>query len=69
MTKPKKVGGKREGAGAPLKNEKSGPRVPWSGRLDGDTVSTLKDYATDELSQAGIVDAAVAEWKARQRKK
>jgi predicted transcriptional regulator len=72
MTKHKKSkhGGPRPGAGAPLKDESAGPRKMWSGRLAQSTIKALQKNAKGGLSQAGIIDQAVAQWSpSRQRQK
>jgi len=57
-------GGARPGAGAPVKDEAAGPRVPYSARLSPATVELLKSHA-GALSQGEIIDEAVKRWAAR----
>jgi hypothetical protein len=62
-TTPSKRGGARPGAGAPLKDPRSGARVPITIKVAPATVATLRASAGAEHgSQGEIIDRAVAEW-------
>lgn len=56
-------GGARKGAGAKPKDP-STRRIMWSGRLHPDTAAKLRTSSSATLSQAEIVDQAVAQWSA-----